>query len=226
MSEYLNDVAFGCSLWGTIGVLIVNFIKFTSGDSTPKIDNRIILVISLFGLVLPTIRLLSGNYNNQTLAQVSNNDRVRIAEIVNSCWQGEELSRETHYEFWALIKRNDLSQKAVKSLFMVFNNPDTILAKLYLYEDALETFQTGEIHESEKRLLLEQKLFTVFQMSKKQTYLENVRDSLPVNVNGVEIVLDKIICQKLIDSISAHYEIGALNIELLKNKKAFPDEKK
>lgn len=182
------------------------------------INFKTVFLISLIGLISPTINLIRGKYQTK---QLSKSDESSLKAIIQSCLSGEEIDKETHNNFYLLVDKYKISQEDIDKMFSLFYNEDVILLQKLFYEDALKTIKSNQISESKIRLDLEEKYLNETQKERNREYLRKVLAKEPIDFNGEMIILDEDICNAIIENIDEIYNIGKQNINILKNRQAF-----
>lgn len=225
MTAYLIDATFGYLSWVIFILLIWGIIKLIKKEKLKTINFKTVFLVSLIGVISPTITLVNGKYQTKSVKEVSlemsESDKVSLKTIIQSCLSGQEIGKETHSTFYSIVDKYKMSQNDIDEMFSLFYNENLILLQKSFYEDALKTIQTGQISESKIRLELQEKYLNESQKERNGEYLRKVLAKEAIDVNGKPIILDKDICKTIIDNIEVIFSIGKQNINLLKNRQAF-----
>ncbi len=225
MTAYLIDATFGYLSWVILILLIWGIIKLIKKEKLKTINFKTVFLVSLIGVISPTITLVNGKYQTKPVKEVSlemsESDKVSLKTIIQSCLSGQEIDKETHSTFYSIVDKYKMSQNDIDEMFSLFYNEDLTLLQKSFYEDALKTIQTGQISESKIRLELQEKYLNESQKERNGEYLRKVLAKEAIDVNGEPIILDKDICKTIIDNIEVIFSIGKQNINLLKNRQAF-----
>lgn len=221
MTGYFIDSAFGYISWTILILIIGGGIKLFKKEKFKTINLKAVFLISLIGVISPTLNLLSGKYQNKTAIKMTETDKLALKEIIQSCLSGKEITKITHDEFYNLVSKNKMNQEDINEMFSVFYNDDMILLQKSFYNDALKTVQTGKIYESETRLNLEKKLLNDSQKERNMVYLQKILSKDSIDVNGVKVVIDAESCLSVINNFETSFKVGRQNISTLKNRDAF-----
>lgn len=225
MTAYLIDVTFGYLSWVILILLIWGLIKLIKKEKLKTINFKTVFLVSLIGVISPTISLFSGKYQakqiNEVSLEMSESDKESLKTIIQSCLSGQEIDSDTHNAFYSIVDKYKMSQKDIDEMFSLFYNEDLILLQKSFYEDALKTIQNGEISESKIRKELQEKYLNESQKERNNEYLRKVLAKEPIDFNGEQIILDEDICNTIIDNIGGIFSIGQQNIGILKNRQAY-----
>ena len=161
---------------------------------------------------------MSGKYQTAPEIEMSEQDKAGLKTIIQSCLSGEEISKDTHVQFYSIVDEYKISEEDLNEMFSIFYNEDLILLQKSFYNDALKTIQTGQISKSESREDLENKLLNDSQKERNREYLLKIQSKEPIDIGGEEIVLDEEICLTIIDNMEDIFQIGQKNIATLKNR--------
>lgn len=225
MTAYFINATFGYLSWVILILLVWGLIKLIKKEKLKTINFKTVFLVSLIGVILPTINLVSGKYQTKQVKEVSlemsESDKVSLKTIIQSCLSGQEIDKGTHNTFYSIVDKYKMSQKDIDEMFSLFYNEDLSLFQKSFYEDALKTIQTGQISESKIRLELQEKYLNESQKERNNEYLRKVLAKEAIDFNGEPIILDVDICNTIIGNIEEIFSIGKQNINLLKNRQAF-----
>tara|TARA_B110001450_G_C17531681_1_gene444889 strand:+ start:173 stop:835 length:663 start_codon:yes stop_codon:yes gene_type:complete len=218
MTAYLIDVTFGYISWVILILLVYGIIKLFKKEKFKTINFKVVFLVSIIGVFSPTLGLMSGKYQTAPEIEMSEQDKAGLKTIIQSCLSGEEISKDTHVQFYSIVDEYKISEEDLNEMFLIFYNEDLMLLQKSFYNDALKTIQTGQISKSESREDLENKLLNDSQKERNREYLLKIQSKEPIDIGGEEIVLDEEICLTIIDNIEDIFQIGQKNIATLKNR--------
>jgi len=218
MTAYLIDSIFGYITWAILILLVWSMIKLLNKEKIKTINFRVVLLVSLIGVISPSFNLLSGKYQT---TEISEPDKVAFKQILQSSFSGELISADTHRKFYTLVDKYKMSQSDIDELFYLYFTEELVLLQKSFYKDALKTIQTGQISESKTRLELEEKLLTDFQKKRNIEYLRMILSYEPIDINGEKVVLDEELLISIIENINFIFKVGTENANALKNRDAF-----
>ena len=218
MKAYLIDVTFGYISWVILILLVYGIIKLFKKEKFKTINFKVVFLVSIIGVFSPTLGLMSGKYQTAPEIEMSEQDKAGLKTIIQSCLSGEEISKDTHVQFYSIVDEYKISEEDLNEMFLIFYNEDLMLLQKSFYNDALKTIQTGQISKSESREDLENKLLNDSQKERNREYLLKIQSKEPIDIGGEEIVLDEEICLTIIDNIEDIFQIGQKNIATLKNR--------
>jgi hypothetical protein len=221
MKYYLIDVTSGYLSWMILTLTIWGIFKLIKRENLRTINYRILFIISLIGLISPTLNLLSGKYHKKTGEEMSDQDKASLKHIIKSCLSGQEINKETHNKFYLIIDKYKIGEKDIDSMLSMPYNESFILLQKSFYDDAIKTIQTKKISESKIRMELEEKLLNKSQKERNKEYLKKILENKPIDINGEPVVLNEEICNAIIDNIDEIFSIGRQNFSHLKNREAF-----
>lgn len=225
MTAYLIDATFGYLSWVILISLIWGLIKLIKKERLKTINFKIVFLVSLIGVISPSINLVSGKYQtkqtNEVSVEMSESDKASLKTIIQSCLSAQEIDKATHNAFYSIVDEYKMSQKDIDEMFTLIYNTDLILLQKMFYEDALKTIQNGQINESKIRLELQEKYLNESQKERNREYLNKVLANEPIEFNGDIIILDEEICNTMIENIEEIFSIGKRNINILKNRQAY-----
>jgi len=218
MKAYLIDVTFGYISWVILILLVYGIIKLFKKEKFKTINFKVVFLVSIIGVFSPTLGLMSGKYQTAPEIEMSEQDKAGLKTIIQSCLSGEEISKDTHVQFYSIVDEYKISEEDLNEMFLIFYNEDLMLLQKSFYNDALKTIQTGQISKSESREDLENKLLNDSQKERNREYWLKIQSKEPIDIGGEEIVLDEEICLTIIDNIEDIFQIGQKNIATLKNR--------
>jgi hypothetical protein len=218
MTAYLIDVTFGYISWVILILLVYGIIKLFKKEKFKTINFKVVFLVSIIGVFSPTLGLMSGKYQTAPEIEMSEQDKAGLKTIIQSCFSGEEISKDTHVQFYSIVDEYKISEEDLNEMFLIFYNEDLMLLQKSFYNDALKTIQTGQISKSESREDLENKLLNDSQKERNREYLLKIQSKEPIDIGGEEIVLDEEICLTIIDNMEDIFQIGQKNIATLKNR--------
>ena len=218
MTAYLIDVTFGYISWVILILLVYGIIKLFKKEKFKTINFKVVFLVSIIGVFSPTLGLMSGKYQTAPEIEMSEQDKAGLKTIIQSCLSGEEISKDTHVQFYSIVDEYKISEEDLNEMFLIFYNEDLMLLQKSFYNDALKTIQTGQISKSESREDLENKLLNDSQKERNREYLLKIQSKEPIDIGGEEIVLDEEICLTIIDNMEDIFQIGQKNIATLKNR--------
>ena len=225
MTAYLIDATFGYLSWIISILLIWGLIKLIKKEKLKTINFKAVFIASLIGVISPTFNLISGRYQtkqgNEVSLEMTESDKSSLKTIIQSCLSGQEIDKETHNAFYSIVDKYKMSQKDIDEMFSLFYDENLSLLQKSFYEDALKTIQNGKISESKIRLELQEKYLNESQKERNSAYLSKVLAKEPIDINGEPVILDKEICNTIIENIEELFSIGQQNINTLKNRQAF-----
>jgi hypothetical protein len=218
MTAYLIDVTSGYISWVILILLVYGIIKLFKKEKFKTINFKVVFLVSIIGVFSPTLRLMSGKYQTASEIEMSEQDKAVLKTIIQICLSGEEISKDTHVQFYSIVDEYKISEEDLNEMFSIFYNEDLILLQKSFYNDALKTIQTGQISKSESREDFENKLLNDSQKERNREYLLKIQSKEPIDIGGEEIVLDEEICLTIIDNMEDIFQIGQKNIATLKNR--------
>ncbi len=225
MTAYLIDATFGYLSWVILILLVWGLIKLIKKEKLKTINFKTVFLVSLIGVISPTVNLVSGKYQtkqgNEVSLEISESDKSSLNTIIQICLSGKEIDKETHNSFYSIVDKYKTSQKDIDEMFSLFYNEDLSLLQKSFYEDALKTIQNGKINESKIRLELQEKYLNESQKDRNSEYLRKVLAKEPIDINGEPVILDEGFCNTIIKNIEEIFSIGKQNINTLKNRQAF-----
>lgn len=225
MTAYLIDSTFGYLSWVILILLIWGMIKLFKKEKFKTINFKTVFLVSLIGVISPTVNLISGKYQtklgNEVSLELSESDKSSLKIIIQSCLSGQEIDKETHNAFYSIVDKYKMNQKDIDEMFSLFYNEDLSLLQKSFYEDALKTIQNGQISESKIRLELQEKYLNESQKERNNEYLRKVLAKEAIDINGKSVILDEEICNTIIEKIEEIFRIGKQNINTLKNRQAY-----
>lgn len=221
MKSFLIDSAGGYLAWLVLILFISVIVKLIKREKLKSINFRRVFLVALIGIIPSLFGLFNGKSQNESRRQISVEDQTKLKTILQSCFSGEEITYETHKEFYELIDNYKITQDELDNTFSLINSEQYLLLQKSFYEDALITIQTGKISESKNRLDLEKKLLINAQKETNREYLERVLAKEPLTISGEEIILDIEVCYAILNNLENAIKNGRQNFLKLTDRNAW-----
>nr|WP_314835109.1 hypothetical protein [uncultured Flavobacterium sp.] len=160
--------------------------------------------------------------NKQKSYSLSEQDAIVVKSILKFSMSMDTVSKEMHSDFWRVVNRNGGNPNNIKELgtkenLINFINETGMFYQREFYKDALISYKSGKVYESEYRKKLNQSI-KKDRLAKNTALMKKIATKTPIQYEGKEVVLDEEIISRIFENLDFAFVLLKHNLDILYSK--------
>lgn len=160
--------------------------------------------------------------NKQKSYSLSEQDAVVVKSILKFSMSMDTVSKEMHSDFWKILNRNGGNPDNIKDLgtkenLINFINETGVFYQREFYKDALISYKSGKIYESEYRKKLNQSI-EKDRLAKNTALMQKIVTKTHIQYEGKGVVLDDEIISRILENLDFAFVLLKHNLDILYSK--------
>lgn len=160
--------------------------------------------------------------NNQKSYPLSEQDALVVKSILKFSMGMDTVSKEIHSDFWEVVNRNggnpnNINDLGTKENLIDFINKTGMFYQREFYKDALVSYKSGKVYESEYRKKINQTI-DKDRIAKNTALMKKIATKSAIQYEGKEVVLNEEIINRILENLDFAFVLLKHNLDILYSK--------